>query len=182
MVTEYGAETGQVKKYTQKQLLDIKELLNKTFNAKVCTKQWNSEPNLWFHVEFFPSTYYLEQSRLIIPENNIKIVYKIQPYIKIFSNQKDGCTITDLNKNVNFDISTLQPQSFGKKKFTSSSVEPASLVGQQYQQRVYRSSSSTQRKRKQRVPSRPLKLRMRLKKREISFSQILKMYWDIKRL
>jgi hypothetical protein len=188
MINNLGAETGQVQKFTRKELESVKDFLNQTFGANNCTKRWNNEPNLWFHVNFFPSDYYLNKlnfNNLIIPENNIRIFYNTNPFIKIFSNKKDGCNIMSLNKKfLNFGVSI--SQHFGKKVFnSSSSVQPSSSEQKRRKQLTPFRPSSKQKLQKRRVPSsqrKPFQPSSQQKRQVLSSSQLLKMIRDIKHL
>jgi len=79
--------------------------LFKIFNSRKCTQLWNNKPNLWFHINFFPSRYYsigeyYNQERFVTPKIQKTDVLKIDeiPFIKIYSEKSSGCSINEIAK------------------------------------------------------------------------------------
>jgi len=90
----------------EKELNELFEI----FDAKECKQPWNNKPNLWFHVNFFPSNYflggdYLSGNKFIAPTKQISndlLHIEEEPYIHIFSDSGEGCSIEQINKRYNF--------------------------------------------------------------------------------
>lgn len=95
------------------------------FNSRKCTKLWNNKPNLWFHINFFPSRYYstggyYNQERFVTPVlNNLQIGNLLQideiPFIKIYSEKSSGCSINEIAKINKFRYGTDNVNNFGKR-------------------------------------------------------------------
>ena len=75
-----------------------------------CDDTWNSKnPNSWFFINFFPSVYYvqkkyIENNRYITPNKGLLnyIHLNHEPFIRMFSNQKEGCSVSMISKKNNF--------------------------------------------------------------------------------
>ena len=96
-----------------KNINDIKKYMDNifhTFKSKECKNTWNNKPNLWFHVNFFPSNNYINKNYLnldkfIVPTEIKLLKLEKQPFIHIFSNKNNGCTIHEICKINNFNLS-----------------------------------------------------------------------------
>jgi len=104
-------------------LSEIIKKLNKistSFNEVKCKTIWNNNPNAWFFVNFFPSNYYINKNyfiknKYITPPNKNNIIFlHYEPFIRIFSNRKEGCSINTIGKNNKFEIGKKIYNSFGK--------------------------------------------------------------------
>jgi len=98
------------------------KIILKKFNANKCTSSWNNNPNSWFWVNFFPSNYYNPDLKKSPPKIDKPIVILKQPFIKIFSNSSEGCSITEIGKIHNFKINK-RTESF-KNTFGNGEVTP----------------------------------------------------------
>ena len=83
-------------------------LIANEFNTVKCNIEWNSNPNAWFFVNFFPTKHYINEShkkngKHIMPNTSTKELYLThEPFIRIFSNNVTGCKITKIAKTHNF--------------------------------------------------------------------------------
>jgi hypothetical protein len=115
LIDQYGSELGTNESIkTLKQLHTHAKKLFSIFKSKPCNVQWNNEPNLWFHVDFFPSVGYSKQlfhdgKRYISPiksryikDNSLLFIadHIKKPYIKIFSDFQTGCSINSIGKRL----------------------------------------------------------------------------------
>ena len=88
----------------------IKRYSGITKKLGACNNDWNNNSSdKWFFINFFPSNYYIQKmyfngKKYTTP--NIKSINFInlnhEPFIRIFSNQKEGCTINSISKKNNF--------------------------------------------------------------------------------
>jgi hypothetical protein len=94
---------------------DINEVIEKLhkifedFDSKQCEIAWNNHKNAWFFVNFFPSNNYREKDYIrndffITPDKNIPVTTDVQPFIRIFSNKKEGCTVNQMGIASKFKI------------------------------------------------------------------------------
>jgi hypothetical protein len=123
-INEFGKEnhfsnpSGIIQKY--------RSIANFIDGTNKCSVTWNNKnANKWFFINFFPSIYYVQRcylhnNRYTLP--NVKFMKQItlnhEPFIRIFSNQKEGCTITSMTKKNNFQTKfkinfSKQKHSFG---------------------------------------------------------------------
>lgn len=78
------------------------------FETIPCNIEWNSNPNAWFFVNFFPTQQFLNKchkknGKYIMPQTDTKELFlKNEPFIRIFSNSNTGCKITKIAKTHNF--------------------------------------------------------------------------------
>ena len=128
-INNYGEEEP-INKINIKNLLNKLRLVEKEFDSTPCNIEWNSNPNAWFFVNFFPTVYYLNRryhdgKKFIVPSLDTKELYlKHEPFIRIFSNNKEGCKIKDIAKKNKFKSHitefkfnfTSQKSTFGMKK------------------------------------------------------------------
>ena len=70
----------------------------KKFNTNKCNSNWNNNPNSWFWVNFFRSN--------------------DKPYIKIFSNKTDGCSVDQIRKINKFSVINKNENTFGNGQIT----------------------------------------------------------------
>ena len=83
----------------------IKNIATK-FDSAPCLIEWNSNPNAWFFVNFFPTKYYQTNclKKYTVPDKNADTSISHEPFIRIFSNKGTGCKITDIAKYHNFNM------------------------------------------------------------------------------
>jgi hypothetical protein len=93
------------------ELTDKLKKIAKKFNTAKCNTVWNNNKNSWFFINFFPSSYYkqkgyLNGKRFLPPSLKLKeyVILEHEPFIRIFSNQKEGCSIKTIGKNNNFKM------------------------------------------------------------------------------
>jgi len=94
----------------------LNEILKK-FDSKECNITWNNKNNSWFFVNFFPSNNYRQKTFIngttfVTPNKNIQVTTDIEPFIRVFSDKKEGCTVNQIAHTNKFRI--------GSMKFTSS--------------------------------------------------------------
>jgi hypothetical protein len=114
-IGKFGEESD-VKKVKQSvsDLVSQFEKIVKKFDEKPCEISWNSKnPDAWFFVNFFPSNWYINgkykneknyKSKSITP-NKADLNYIVlnhEPFIRIFSNQKEGCSMKSIAEKNNF--------------------------------------------------------------------------------
>ena len=100
----------------------------KTFDDNQCTSAWNNgNPNAWFYVNFFPTVNFLEKNYLrgtkFVEPEFINLTLKHDPFIRIFSDEREGCKITDIAKKNKFKIKcklVKKSNSFGLNTVTNS--------------------------------------------------------------
>jgi hypothetical protein len=103
-----------------KELLKILKKIADKFEVVPCNIEWNNNPNSWFFVNFFPSEYYISErnkkgkTHIMPPTNAEGIFLNHEPFIRVFSNSKSGCKVTDIAKKHNFNMG--QIFNFGKSK------------------------------------------------------------------
>jgi hypothetical protein len=108
-INEFGEEHDPSSKIKIKKMLEKLKMIEKDFESTPCNIEWNSNPNAWFFVNFFPTEYYVNTryrkgGKYIIPEeNHPELRLKHEPFIRIFSNSKDGCKITHIAQKHNFN-------------------------------------------------------------------------------
>jgi hypothetical protein len=106
-INEFGKENPFPKLNTEKITKRYSVIAN-TLGA--CNNDWNNNSfDKWFFINFFPSNYYIQKmysngNKYITP--SIKSINFInlnhEPFVRIFSNQKEGCTINSISKKNNF--------------------------------------------------------------------------------
>jgi hypothetical protein len=111
-ISENGKESSTEPK-SIKELTKILKKIAVKFEAVPCEITWNNNPNAWFFVNFFPSEYYVSESnkkgnRHVMPPKDADGLYlNHEPFIRIFSNSKTGCKITDIAQRHNFNMGKL---------------------------------------------------------------------------
>ena len=91
-------------------VIKILETISKKMKIAPCNIEWNSNPNSWFFVNFFPTVYFVNEShkhnkKCVIPSLKTQELYlKHEPFIRIFSNSRTGCKITKIAKTHNFNM------------------------------------------------------------------------------
>jgi len=97
---------------------DVTEVINKLqgifqeFDAKPCNIEWNNKVGSWFFVNFFPSNNYREKDYIrngiyVTPSKSIPVTTDIEPFIRIFSNKKNGCTVNEITHSNKFKIGAM---------------------------------------------------------------------------
>jgi hypothetical protein len=108
-ITRDGKETETETK-DMETLLRILNGIAKKFDSVPCSIEWNSNPNAWFFVNFFPTKHYTEDHHKKGKKHHMPLVdakeleLHNEPFIRVFSNNKDGCKITDLARKHNFNM------------------------------------------------------------------------------
>ena len=128
IIDQHGTETknNTIKKISQ--VVTIFDTIIKKLDVN-CNNNWNNtKKNSWFYVNFFPTEYYTNKEYLINghyrnPKNSdLKYLNVVNtPYIKIFSNTTDGCTIQQISKINKFSIHNSHNQNnltFGELRIT----------------------------------------------------------------
>jgi len=136
-----GKEVTKINSKSKMKLIkNVMKKLFKKFDATKCTKLWNNKPNLWFHVNFFPTVWYSQQQfinneKFVTPDKNMDpslLTLSENPYILIFSDQQEGCSYKSFLRKNNFSTSTKQAQlEFGN--FRNSTFGSAKLNLVHYQ-------------------------------------------------
>ena len=108
LINEFGKEESFPKNKIKEFITKFKKI-SKYFDDNKCNDVWNSNPNTWFFINFFPSMYYVQKkylngSTFITPSKKLMnyVCLNHEPFIRIFSNQKDGCTIKTIGQKNKF--------------------------------------------------------------------------------
>ena len=106
-----------------KGVIDHIKSVFKIIENEKCNTSWNSKnPNAWFLMNFFPTDAYKNKTYLngnkFIPPINVTVnllALSFEPFIRIFSNTTQGCTVNEIAKTNKFKIgkSNNQKSSFG---------------------------------------------------------------------
>jgi hypothetical protein len=109
------------------------------FDTVPCNIEWNSNPNAWFFVNFFPTQHFLNEShkkngKYVMPKmDTTELFLKNEPFIRIFSNSKTGCKITKIAKTHNFksgaSAATGSAFNMGKRFSMGNAVKRKSTFG-----------------------------------------------------
>ena len=107
-IDDRGEELG----FRIKNIEQLKTILKgvfEKFEQTQCEIKWNNNKNAWFFVNFFPSDNYGQQSYLDgqtykSPDPEIDVVTSVEPFIRIFSNKQEGCSINDMTRTSKFKI------------------------------------------------------------------------------
>ena len=115
-INKNGNETGF--KCKLKDIVNKLQSVETKFDGIKCNTQWNNNVNSWFFVNFFPSNYYTaggyrQGNKFITPPKKLNITLNHEPFIRIFSNTTDGCTVNTITNNF-FRISKFGKTEFGK--------------------------------------------------------------------
>jgi hypothetical protein len=103
-------EESNLDKSDVNEITKILESIAKKFNSVPCAIEWNSNPNAWFFVNFFPTQHYINnvhkrKNKYVMPETSTKQLYIThEPFIRIFSNNATGCTVSKIAKTHNFNM------------------------------------------------------------------------------
>lgn len=96
-----------------------------TFEQNKCTSEWNNNPNSWFFVNFFPTLSFLNKDYLkgttFVEPTVQDFKLKYEPFIRIFSNESEGCKIHEIAKKNKFKIKCklVKKNSFGISNITN---------------------------------------------------------------
>ena len=126
-ISHLGEETDSDEESIHKLLQKLKTITKK-LNIVPCNIEWNSNPNAWFFVNFFPTEYFINNSHKnnnthLMPSVSAKHLYLTnEPFVRIFSNSKNGCKVSKIAKTHNFNMgklfkygsSILRKSTFGK--------------------------------------------------------------------
>ena len=109
-IDKLGQEYSFGKNTIDQLILKFKKIAKK-FDPKDCNKDWNNKnKNAWFFINFFPTVYYKQKGYLgrkfVTPNKNLKdsMILDHEPFIRIFSDKKEGCSINTISKNNNFKM------------------------------------------------------------------------------
>ena len=106
-ISNLGEESDSDEQSIHK-LLQILKSIAKKLNVVPCNIEWNSNPNAWFFVNFFPTEHFIKNTHKknnthIMPSLSTKQLYLThEPFVRIFSNSKSGCKIKNIAKTHNF--------------------------------------------------------------------------------
>jgi hypothetical protein len=107
--------------------------ISKDFDTVPCSIEWNSNPNAWFFVNFFPTQHYLNnthqrKNKFVMPETSTQQIYikDQEPFIRIFSNSKTGCKVTKIAHTHNFNMG--KRFSFGNHKTRKSTFGKLNMI------------------------------------------------------
>jgi hypothetical protein len=121
-INDTGIEIGKINMKNPNELSVELAKINKKMGIKKCNLVWNNSTNKWFYVNFFPSNYYSEMLQSISkPATNIVIKFIEEPYIKLFSNSNEGCSIEIIERKNNFDLVKIKK---GKNTFGNGNMTP----------------------------------------------------------
>lgn len=103
---------GKEQHYEVKSIETVMEKIKNVFqifDTKKCNITWNHNKNAWFFVNFFPSVNYrnkeyIKNGKFVSPTKNIVVTTDVKPFIRIFSNKKEGCTMHGIGKSFKFKI------------------------------------------------------------------------------
>ena len=120
-IDDRGEEVG-FKIKNIKQLRTILKSVFEKFQQTQCEIEWNNNKNAWFFVNFFPSDNYGQQSYIEndtfkTPDPKIDVVTSVEPFIRIFSNKQEGCSVNDMTKTSKFKIGKFNFIDHGKNCF-----------------------------------------------------------------
>jgi len=101
-----------------KELIDLLHTIFEKFDSRTCEIEWNNHKHAWFFVNFFPSNNYRNSSyhdgvKYITPDRNIPVTTDIEPFIRIFSNKKEGCTVNQITQSNKFKIGKMTKTKMG---------------------------------------------------------------------
>ena len=127
-ISENGKESDTTIKKIKDLLPALEKIIHK-MNEMPCDTEWNNHHNAWFFVNFFPTVYYttsgyISGKKYITPIKKMCkfMILDHEPFIRIFSNSNDGCTITSISQKNNFSSFKLdkfkRQSSFGLSNFT----------------------------------------------------------------
>ena len=118
LIDSKGKEEVSKKLKTSNNLYTTINKIFKKLENVDCKNTWNNKPNSWFYINFFPSVYYMNQkflqnNKYKSPQlNDIKYLNIASntgmdiPYIKIFSNKSEGCSIHQISRINKFSTFT----------------------------------------------------------------------------
>ena len=128
-ISKMGEESDTTYKKVKDLFPALERIIHK-MNEMPCETQWNNHQNAWFFVNFFPTEYYTTSGyfsgkRYITPNKKMTKTMTLahEPFIRIFSNSGEGCTITSIAQKNNFSSFKLEKfkkqSSFGFSTFTN---------------------------------------------------------------
>jgi hypothetical protein len=114
------------------------EILAK-FDSSECNITWNNKKNSWFFINFFPSNNFRKKNhsqdfKFITPNIKIPVTTDVKPFIRIFSNKKEGCTVKQIGQNNKFKIGKItkigdcKNCGFGKNNFKKKRISLKTLL------------------------------------------------------
>jgi len=113
-------EESSLKIKSVDELIDqLNAIFLKISNSERCEIEWNNHKSAWFFVNFFPSenyrnSSYLNGKKFITPDKNMDVTTQVEPFIRIFSNKKEGCTVNDITHSNKFRIGKYTSIGHGK--------------------------------------------------------------------
>jgi hypothetical protein len=140
-IAENGKEINTLK-VSKNKLVSMFNKILKKFNTKPCDNEWNTSANSWFYINLFPSLGYQKQAyksgnKYISPhaqflqENNLLTITNT-PFIRIFSNDREGCTVNQIGKTNHFkigkSISSVQRYAVSNYTFGMSDLEYQRII------------------------------------------------------
>lgn len=136
-------EKGQEESFRVNSIDKILEILHnifEKFNVQNCNIKWNSTNNNgWFFVNFFPSNNYREGDYLrnkvyVTPNIKVDVTTDIEPFIRIFSNKKEGCTVNQIGQSNRFKIGKMTKMGHCKNCGFGSKPSKQRFVGKRIKQ------------------------------------------------
>jgi len=92
------------------EIIERMKKIAKEFDSVPCSIEWNSKPNRWFFVNFFPTQHFINEThktkgKFSMPKPDTdELVLPHEPFIRIFSNSSTGCKVTNIAKTHNFNM------------------------------------------------------------------------------
>ena len=108
-ITANGQEESFSGKKDVDDIVEYLQTILKKFEVSDCNITWNNKNNSWFFVNFFPSNNYRQKSffegqKFITPGKSISVTTDVEPFIRVFSDKKEGCTINEIAHSNKFKI------------------------------------------------------------------------------
>jgi len=123
-IDSVGKEHGTVDITIDKLISELSKI-NKILGIKKCVRKWNNSDSKWFFINFFPNKNYISKKFInkngtfIKPDKNESVLLDSEePYIKLFSNNSEGCSIKTLEQKNNFASTEMIKKNTKKSKNT----------------------------------------------------------------
>jgi hypothetical protein len=117
---DQNGQESSLKIKTVDELIDRLQSILSKFSSTKCEINWNNNKHAWFFVNFFPSdnfrnSLFKNGEKFITPDKNQDVITSVEPFIRIFSNKKEGCTVNEITHSNKFRIGKYT--SIGHNKF-----------------------------------------------------------------
>jgi hypothetical protein len=108
-INEFGKEDF-FSEQNIKAIIEKYKQITRYLGENKCSNNWNNNSSdKWFFINFFPSSYYVQKKyifgqKYIGPSRKMMdyIHLNHEPFIRIFSNQREGCSINSISKKNKF--------------------------------------------------------------------------------